>query len=378
MIYLDNAATTKPLADLQALYGDYCEKLWYNPSALYKDGTNVNTLLNQAREDLLKAGGFNGHLCVFNSGGTEGANTVILRGTAKNKHSNYVCALGEHPCVEESYKQLEQSGAEVRYAKTDKNGYIDSIAHLVDENTALVSVMQVNNETGAKNDITALSAEVKRKNPKTLFHSDGVQGFLREKIANTQNIDYYTVSAHKLHAFKGTGAVFYKKGSPLKAYAIGGGQENALRSGTQNTLGILAFKVACNFFNGDDDGIKQRLSALKSVFMNTCSHLDDAILITPSEEEKSCNHIVNLSILGINGETLMHILEEENIYISTGSACSSKKGKSRMAKTLNLTEEVAQGSIRVSFSPFNKTKEVEFVAQKIIEHTKKLRKYFKK
>ena len=377
-IYLDNAATTQPLAECNKIYAEYAQDAWQNPSALYAGATRVQNKINEAKEILLRAFGGAGHKCVFTSCGTESANTVILRGARKKKEMNYVCGGAEHPCVEESFKLLQEQGFEVRFVKPDKSGLIapDDVAGAVDENTALVSVMHVNNETGAKNDVEKIAALIKAKNAQTLFHVDGVQAYCKEKLKNTANIDYYTVSAHKLHAHKGTGAIFYREGAPLKAYLLGGGQEAGLRSGTQNTLGILSFAAAVEYFEKNVE--HRHFESLRETFLNACSNIPDLVVLSPRDKERACGHTVNLAVLGVNGETLLHTLEAAGIYISTGSACSSKKGKNRIRSALSLTEEEAAGAVRISFSPFTTGEEVCRAAQEIERNAGILRRFTRK
>ncbi len=374
-IYLDNAATTKPLPTLSTVYEQYADGLWQNPSALYSPAVSVQRELKAAADTLLGSFGFGTHRCTFTSCGTEGANTVILRGARKKKNMNYVAGGAEHPCVAESFKLLEEAGAQVRYALPDSHGHISpaAVSALVDEDTALVSIMHVSNETGARNDIAAIAAAVKAKNQATLVHSDGVQAFLREDITNAANIDYYTVSAHKLHAHKGTGAIFHKAGVPLKPLLPGGGQEGGLRSGTQNTLGILSFAHAAEYFAARRTEHAALLASLKAALLDGISGIADTHIITPVTD--SCSHIVNISFAGAAGETLLHTLEAEGIYIATGSACSSKKGRGRIARALSLPDEVAAGSVRISFSPFNTVEEVCIAAEAIKRNVEKLRKY---
>ncbi len=377
-IYLDNAATTQPLARCNDVYTEYARDLWQNPSALYAGATHVLKKVEEAKKTLLRAFGAAGHKCAFTSCGSESANMVILRGARQKKNMNYVCGGAEHPCVEESFKYLAGQGYPVAFLKPDKHGLVtpEQVGQAVDENTALVSVMHVNNETGAKNDIEKIAAVVKAKNPQAMFHADGVQAYCKERLTNTANIDYYTVSAHKLHAHKGTGAVFYLGNTPLKPYILGGGQEGGLRSGTQNTLGIFSFAAAVSYFMEEVDD--RYMAHIKAVFLEACRAIGDTVLLTPEDQERSCGHIVNLSVLGVRGETLLHTLEQRGICISTGSACSSKKGKSRIAKALSLSEEEAEGAIRISFSPFTTEEDVRTAAAEIKKGAELLRRFTRK
>ncbi|MDL2237057.1 cysteine desulfurase [Christensenellaceae bacterium OttesenSCG-928-K19] len=380
MIYLDNAATTKPLPGIKDVYSEYAQSLWQNPSALYAPATEVQRRMDEARTVLLNAFGGTGHKCFFTGGGTEGANTVVLRGARLKKGMNYVCGGAEHPCVEESFKWLEGQGYPVTWVRPDAHGVVsaEDVAGAVDESTALVSVMHVNNETGAKNDIAGIAARVKAKNPQTLFYSDGVQAFLRENAVDTSNIDYYTVSAHKVHAIKGAGAVFCGKSTPLKPFLLGGGQEYTLRSGTQNTLGAFCFEKSADYFMQEGTRVGETLEALRQAFIGALDGVEEMHLITPAERERRCSHIVNVAFEGVNGETLLHALEAKGIYISTGSACSSKKGKSRIAKALGMREEVAAGAVRVSFSPFNTEDEAIAAAAEMKKNIAQLRRFMRK
>ncbi len=375
-IYFDNAATTRPLNELDEVYAEYAGGLWQNPSALYAPSVAVQMRIDGARRTLLRAfGGESTHKCFFTSCGTEGANTIILRGARVKKNMNYVCGGLEHPCVEEGFKLLEAQGADVRWVKPDRHGRIsaDAVREAVDENTALAAIMHVNNETGAKNDIAAIGAAVKGKNPQTLYYADGVQAYLREKRVDISNIDYYTVSAHKVHAHKGTGAIFAKNGTPLKPLLVGGGQEGGMRSGTQDVLGILSFARAVEYFGGVD--AEERLAPLRAGFLAAVEEIEGIYVVSPPD---GCGHILNIAFEGVNGETLLHAMEGAGIYISTGSACSSKKGKSRVAKTLALPEGVANGTVRISFSVFNTEEEIGRAAEEIKKCVERFRKYKRK
>lgn len=357
-IYLDNAATTQPLPSLQELYDQYAESLWYNPSALYRDAGGVRVRMEEVRRALLEAFGSSKHHCLFTSGGTEGANMVIRAGVSRRRNGNYVCAGFEHPCVEEAFKTLAGQGAEVRFVPVDSGGRteLEALLARVDENTLLVSCMHVNNETGAVNDVGEIARAVKQRSPRTLVHADGVQAFLRVPLRNASLIDYYTISAHKLHALKGTGALFYNPEAPLKALLSGGGQEGGLRSGTENTLGILALGAAVDYFREHGREIAGRHEALHGRLIKGLKKIPGARILTPDE---SCRHIVSVSFPGLRGETLLHMLEEENIVISTGSACSSHKGRSRAERALGLSKETARGAVRISLGAWNTEPEIE-------------------
>lgn len=373
-VYLDNAATTRPLSSLQTLYDEYTRDLWQNPSALYRPAGNAAQRMEKARQTLLTAFGPAEYRCIFTSGGSEGANMVIKQGISRRRDGNVVCAGFEHPCVEQSFRALD-AGQEVRFAPVNPDGLTDVAALLsqVDEKTQLVSVMHVNNETGAKNDVAALAAAVKRRAPKALVHVDGVQAFLRTPpFAAGPDIDYYTVSAHKVHAFKGTGAVFFRRNTPLKPLIHGGGQELNLRSGTENTFGILSFAHAAEWFFHHQETAKQ-LTDYRSRLLHGLQTMQDIVILTPQAPEQAAVNILTVSFPGIHGETLMHLLEDEGIFISTGSACSSKKGKSRLEKALGVSREIARGTVRISWSIYNKPEETDRVLEILERKARELR-----
>lgn len=373
IIYLDNAATTPLLEETAGLLAKYQSSLWYNPSALYGPALEVRREMEASREALCAAFGSPDHACVFTSGGTEAANMVIRHGTKKYRGANYVCAGFEHPCVEESFKALSEAGEDVRFTRVRSDGSTaaEDLLQKVDASTALVSVMHVNNETGAVNDVESLAYAVKKKAPKAVFHVDGVQAFLRVPLQNARHIDYYTVSAHKVHGLKGTGAVFYGRHTPLKAMLRGGGQENSLRSGTENVAGILSFGAAAQYFAEHRNRIDAVLREVREVFLDTLGSAPGFTLLSP--QDTGAPHILSFLVDGLRGETLVHALEPDEVYISMGSACSSRKDRSRAARQLALSQEQASGMIRISTSPFTTPEDARKAGTLIRKRTADLR-----
>jgi len=371
-IYLDNAATTRPLESIRDLLDGYMADGWHNPSALYAPAVFDLGRMNQARETLKK--GFGGGLfeVLFTGSGTEGDAAVILGGAKKQKRMHYISSETEHPAVYQAMLRLKEAGCDVTFLRPDRQGRMDpdTVADAVREDTVLVSIMHVNNQTGAISDIAAIARKVKAKNRNTLFHSDGVQAYLRAGVADASDIDYYTVSAHKIHGLKGVGAVFYRKGAPLKALIPGGGQEKNLRSGTENTFGIAAFAQAAEYFLGHKEETGGRLKEVKGVFLDGVSGITDVEILSPPD---GADHIVCLMIGGVRGEVLLHALEDKKIYISTGAACTSKKGIARAALGLGLSRAEADGVVRVSFCPFNTNEEAAAAAKSMAEAVQALR-----
>ncbi len=366
-IYLDNAATTQPLAGESVRR--HLNNAWYNPSSAYAPAEKVFIEIKRVRKMLAEAVGMTG--CIFTSGGTE-ANNIAVRSAAK-QGAHFITSAIEHPSVYNALRQLAMEGAHVDIVKP--RGYcIDAndVAALVREDTALVSVMHVNNETGALNDIRAICAAVKAVNPNTLFHSDGVQALLKTDINfKAGGVDLYTVSAHKIHAFKGTGALLTAKGRAVKGIMYGGEQEGSVRPGTENTLGIQAFGEAL------EEGLKRleadtaHVALLHEKLVNSLSGMEGAILHMP---ETHVPHIVNVSFDGVRAEVLARLLGEKGIYIGTGSACS--RGKlSRTLLECGVKREEAQSAIRVSMSGYNTQEEIDVFIEELNGAVKQLRRF---
>ena len=244
MIYLDNAATTRPDKDAVEAALPYLHEKYFNPSALYGGGVLVQGELRRAREFLLSQIADKTRFeLFFTSCGSEADNTAIFSAA---RRGNAVTTAGEHAAVFQSFTELRQRNIEPRFAPLLSDGRVDTEAllSLVDDKTTLVSVVHVNNETGAVNDIASIAKAVKKKNPRCLFLSDGVQAFGKLPFRLTPDIDFYAISAHKIGGAKGTGALIRRKGAPLSPYLFGGGQEGGLRSGTENVFGILCFEAA--------------------------------------------------------------------------------------------------------------------------------------
>ena len=352
-IYFDNAATTQPYGELTEIFQRQLTDDWFNPSAMYPPAVRMEGELNKARRTLGEIINARPDEVYFNSGGSEGANTVWHTGYRRQggRKLHFVTSAYEHSCVYECAKQIMQSGHDVDFIKPRKDGKIhpEDVAAKVRENTVLVSIMHVNNETGAINDVEEIARACKKVNPKLMFHSDGVQGFARYDINfDGSKIDYYTTSEHKLHALKGTGALFAKKGTPLKPFILGGGQESGMRSGTENTLGILAFAYSAGRFHRNKNAYMRRMSEVRNYIAQRIVEIEGAKVISP---EDGAAHILNISMRGLRAEVVVHALEQHDIYIGTGSACSSKKTKgSRIHEALGLDKQTGEGAIRLSFN----------------------------
>lgn len=373
MIYLDNAATTKPDEECLKRAEKYLYSAYYNPSALYAEGYNVKLALREAKKNILStvADDINFDL-VFTSCGTEADNQAIFCG---GKRGNAVTTQGEHSAVFNAAMELKQRGMDVRFAALNGDGSvnIDSLLNLVDDKTSLVSVIHVNNETGAVNDITAIAAKVKEKNPHALFHSDGVQAYGKIPFRLTKNIDLYSVSAHKIGGIKGVGALFKRKNLVIKPYIYGGGQESGLRSGTENVFGIKDFEFAATEKYAELSKNYQTVHELNDLLWQK---LDKSLFVRISPTNNS-PYILTVGVDGLRGETILHEANDNGLIIGSGSACSSneKKRYSRVILACGISENIADGVLRLSLSPCNTREEVQIAAQilnKIVKNRKEI------
>lgn len=373
MIYLDNAATTKPDGECLKAAEKYLYDEFYNPSALYKGGYGLQCEIKKTRESILSliADTENFGL-IFTSCGSEADNQAIFCG---GKRGNIVTTAGEHSAVFSAVSELKLRGFEVRIAAINGDGSVneESLLNLVDDKTSLVSVIHVNNETGAVNDIARLSRLVKARNKFTLFHSDGVQAFGKIPFKITRDIDMYSVSAHKIGGIKGVGALIKCKNLVIKPFVYGGGQESGLRSGTENVFGIKNFGFAAVKRYG---AIKENYEKASILHELLWQNLDKSLFKRISGE-KCSPYILCVSAEGLRGETILHEADDAGLIIGTGSACSSneKKRFSRTILACGVGESTAEGVLRLSLSPENTREEIISAAEilnKIVANRKNI------
>jgi cysteine desulfurase len=369
IIYLDNAATTKPTSQIEKEIFDYCHDHWYNPSALYQKSSDVYLSMDNARKKILKALGVLDGQVFFTSGGTE-SNNIAINSAIGRKKSHFITSQYEHDAVFNVMKNLE-TDHDVTYIKPNHDGVImpQQVIDEIKENTVLVSIMHVNNETGGLNDIGAIACAVKAKNADICFHSDGVQAFLKHKSFLNENIDLYSMSAHKVGGLKGIGALYAKKGYKVKPLMFGGGQEKGVRNGTENTFGIATFVIAIDAFISDFE----KIHLLHNRLIDGLGEINDCTINSPTNVNGYSPYIVNASIIGVRGETLLHALEPHGIYIGIGSACSSKKRTNRIHDAIGLNRQQSESTIRVSFSNDNKIEDVDYLIECIKKEVEILR-----
>ncbi|MCD8373045.1 MAG: cysteine desulfurase [Clostridia bacterium] len=366
MIYFDNAATTKPDGDCLKKAEIYLTDKFYNPSALYAEGYNLHLDLRSARENILS------HIAdkskydlIVTSCGSEADNQAVF---CAGRRGNIVTTYGEHSAIFNAVNEAKIRGVEVRFAKLNADGSVntDSLLSLIDDKTSLCSVIHVNNETGAVNDINFIAARVKAINPRTVFHSDGVQAFGKIPFKMSQNIDLYSLSAHKIGGLKGTGALIKRKTLQLKPLIYGGGQEGGLRSGTENVFGIKMLEYASGKVF---DKINENFAKINAVKQKLCGLLDKDLFTILSSEDSS-PYILTVAAEGVRGETALHAVNDKGLIIGTGSACSSNEAKrhSRVIEACGVDKKLYDSVLRISFCG-NNTSEEAIKAAEILNET---------
>ena len=381
MIYIDNSATTKQYPQVTETMTKYMEEYFGNPSSMYQLGLDSEKAVKHARKQVEEAMGAGNGTVIFTSGGTEADNTAIF-GAARalrRRGNRIITSAVEHPAVLECCKRLEQDGYDVVYVGVDDKCRLDleRLEDAIDENTILVSLMQVNNEAGTIMPVDAVKDLMKKKNAPGWFHCDAVQSF--GKLQVPESADLISVSSHKIHGPKGAGALFVRKGIHLPALIEGGGQEHGNRSGTENVPAIAGFGTAAELSAKDRDEERQRVSVMRRALLKGLKDNLEDFKINSVEEDgvasgQCCSSILNISFLGTRGEVLLHTLEQDGIYVSTGSACSSnKKGQSHVLGAMGLKDREIEGALRFSFGRFNEIDEMEIVVDKVTAAVKRFR-----
>lgn len=361
MIYFDNAATTKPDGNCLSAAAKYLTEKFYNPSALYAEGYNLHLELEEARRNIVShIADPDEYEAVLTSCGTEADNQALFCG---GRRGNIVTTYGEHAAVFSAANELARRGIEARFAALNSDGgvNVDSLLSLTDGKTSLVSVIHVNNETGAVNDINAIAAAVKKKNPRALFHADGVQAYGKIPFRLSQNVDMYSLSAHKIGGVKGTGALIKRKKLVLSPYIWGGGQEKGLRSGTENVFGIKMLEFAAGKVYGSIEDNYKKISDVK----NRLWELLDKELFVCISQGGGSPYILTVAAEGVRGETILHMCDDEGLIIGTGSACSSNSAKrySRVMQACGIKENLIDGVLRISFCSNSTIPEAERAAE---------------
>lgn len=364
MIYFDNSATTKVDDQVLATYNKVSEDIWGNPSSLHAWGNKAFSLLEQSRKQIADLMQCNPDEIYFTSGGSEGDNWAI-KGTALEKMSygkHLITSSVEHPAVMNTMAHLEKLGFEVTYLPVDKEGRVSAsdLEDAIRKDTILVSIMAINNEIGTIEPIDELAA-VLTKYPKIHFHVDAVQAVGKgvSKMLSNPRIDLMTFSGHKFHAPRGIGFMYKKRGRMIQPLIDGGGQEKGLRGGTENLPAIAGMAKALRLLLEDEETKVAKQREIKERIYNHIKKYDK-VHIFSQPTDKFAPHILCFTIDGVRGETIVHAFEKYDIYISTTSACSSKKGT--IAGTLDamkIPEKIASSAVRISLDEHNTLQEAD-------------------
>ena len=375
-IYLDNSASTKPYQEVVDKMVLALTTQYGNPSSIYKKGIEVEREIKEIRRNIARSLGAKETEIYFTSGGTE-CNNTIIRSVAKlnKKTKNHIIStVIEHPSVLNTLKDLEADGFEVTYLPVGKDGKIslEDLKNAIKKETILVSVMHVNNEIGTIQPIEEIGKYLKSLDEKVYFHVDGVQSYAKIKFRPSRyNIDFMSVSGHKLHGPKGIGFMYVKENNRIKPLLTGGGQEIGIRSGTENVPGIYGIGEAVRILNQDLEGTIDKIRGLRDLLKEEIlANIDNVKINSP--EDGVC-HVLNVSFRGVRGEVLLHYLEQKEIYVSTGSACSSKKKGSHVLNAIGLTPDEIEGAIRFSLSDLNTKEEIMQTVEVLKESVSDLR-----
>ena len=375
-IYLDNSATTKPYQEVVDKMVLALTTQYGNPSSIHKKGIEVEREIKEIRRNIARSLGAKENEIYFTSGGTECNNTIIRSVARLNKKTknHIISTVIEHPSVLDTLKDLESEGFEVTYLPVDKEGKIsiDDLKNAIKKETMLVSIMHVNNEIGSIQPIEEIGKYLKTLDEKIYLHVDAVQSYAKIKFRPSRyNIDFMSVSGHKLHGPKGIGFMYVKENNRIKPLLTGGGQEIGIRSGTENVPGIYGIGEAVRIINKDLEGNIDKIRGLRDLLKEEIlANIDDIKINSP--EDGVC-HVLNVSFRGVRGEVLLHYLEQKEIYVSTGSACSSKKKGSHVLNAIGLTPEEIEGAIRFSLSDLNSKEEIMETVKVLKESVSDLR-----
>lgn len=371
--YFDNCATTRVDDQVMAQLQRFATEQYFNPSARSTFSLQIANEIALSREKIAKLLGANTDEILFTSGGTESDNLAIC-GCLRAKQGNIVVTASEHSAVYNTVTHLKESGYELRVANTLPDGHIDVADFLskVDSQTQLACFMHVNNETGAINDVKQINLAIKKINNRAITFCDGVQAVGKIHVnLHALGIDLYTFSGHKFHASKGTGGLYVKKGITLSPIVQGGGQEKGVRSGTEYVGGIVTLSTALSLAVSNISKNTENFQIYKQI-------VHDALVDIPNWKENCTTNcspaILSLAFADIKGEVLLHMLEQYDIIVGTGSACSSKNKQSRIAKAIGLDSNYSEGMLRISFSKYNTVEEVQLLAEKLAFCVKSLRK----
>lgn len=360
--YLDNSATTRVYPQVaQKIYNILTEK-YGNPSSLHSKGMEAEDELEKARSIIAKSLGAQSNEIYFTSGGTEANNLAVMGGvkSLKRRGNKIVASAYEHSSVHETLQHLESEGFQVTYIKPDETGQLDvaDFEKAIDDKTILVTVMAVNNELGTIAPLKEIGKIIKSKNSPAFFHSDCVQAYCKIPLKlSAFGLDLATITAHKIHGPKGVGALYIRKGVRILPNTFGGEQEKKIRPGTEPLPLIAGFGEACKMVNIEKN--YEKVAELNAYAKDKLLAIEGVTLNSP---ENALPYIINISAKGVRSETMLHFLEEREIYVSSGSACA--KGKpSHVLQAISLNRDSADSALRISFSADNTKEDIDALTE---------------
>lgn len=382
-IYLDNSATTRAYPEVAELVTKLMLEDYGNPSALHQKGVDAEQYLRRARETMAKILKVQEKEIYFTSGGTESNNWALV-GTAlamQRMGKHIITTQIEHPAVQAPVSFLEEMGFTVTRLGVSREGMIDlqELEEAITPETILVSVMFVNNEIGSVEPVAEIGERIKRKNPNTVFHVDAIQAFGKFPIyPKKMNIDLLSVSGHKFHGPKGTGMLYIREKTRIRPVILGGGQQNGMRSGTENVPGAAGMALAAEMVYGKLKESRAHMYRLREHLIHGLQAMEN-VTVHGADGEQAAPHIVNASFLGVRSEVLLHTLENEGIYVSAGSACSShKRAGSPTLTAIGASKAEMESSVRISFSENTTQEEIDTVLEVLNRVIPMLRRFTRK
>ena len=378
--YFDNSATTRVLDSVMDIVTRTMTVDYANPAAKHIRGMEAENYIRDARSIIAKTLKVADKEILFTSGGSESNNMALIGTAMANKRAgmHIISTNVEHASIYNTLGFLQEQGFEITYLPVDHNGHIDldQLREAVRPDTILVSVMYVNNEVGSVEPVAEISRVIKAKNPSTIFHVDAIQAYGKYEIRpKKEGIDLLSVSGHKIHGPKGSGFLFVRDKVKVHPLILGGGQERGLRSGTENVPAIAGLgQAAMEIYQNFDAKIMQ-MYRLRDYFIAEVEKID-GVSVNGHKDHSNAPHIVSVSVSGVRSEVLLHALEDREIYVSAGSACSSNKpAVSRTLQSIGLKRELLESTVRFSFSVHTTKEEIDYALEAMAELVPMLAKY---
>ncbi|CDE68512.1 MULTISPECIES: cysteine desulfurase family protein [Jutongia] len=384
--YLDNAATTRVFPEVRDIMLQVMEKDFGNPSSRHTKGIEAEGYVTKAVQQIAGTLKCQPKEIILTSGGTESNNMALIGTALANQRAgkHVITTRIEHASIHEPFGRLEQMGYEAQYLPVDHNGHLqpEVLEEAVREDTLLVSVMMVNNEMGAVEDIKKLVAVAKQKNPNVIFHVDAIQAYGKYKIVPKRlGIDLMSVSGHKIHGPKGSGFLYVRDGVKISPIILGGGQQRGMRSGTENVPAIAGLGEAVRLIYQQHSEKVERLYALKQRLIDGLTAMEGVSIngINGLSLTETAPHIVSASFDGIKSEVMLHALAQEGVYVSSGSACSSNHPDlSGTLKAIGVEDRLLDSTLRFSFSVLSTEEEVDHALEAVAKVLPQLRRFVKK